>query len=112
MPTRSVSAAMSARQLREGFIRSLDIIPPDVRDLRRVLPPKIRLLTRSRHIVRAADHRLHPSEPRVPRRADLLLSEAGGCLRQRDVRIAALVQVQAPVTRACSYDLALVRHID
>src|SRR6266403_1659649 len=107
MPTRSVSAAtqgpwaptgsMSARQLRERFIRSLDVLPSHVRDLRRVLRPKIRLLARPRHVVRAVDHRLHPSEPRVPRRADLLFSEAGGRPRQRDERIAALVQAQPAV---------------
>src|SRR2546427_9304683 len=102
---------MSARQLGECFIPSLDVLPSHVRDLRGVLRPKIRLLARTRHVVRAVDHRLHPPEPRVPRRADLLLPEAGGRRRQRDERIAALVQVQPAVARACSHDLALVRHV-
>src|SRR5439155_24576389 len=110
MPTRSVSA-MSARELRERFIRSLDILPSHVRDLRRVLRPKIRLLARARHVVRAVDHRLHPPQPRVPRRADLLLPEAAGRRWQRDERIAALVQVRRAVARAGSHDLALVRHV-
>src|SRR5712691_4213264 len=102
---------MSARQLRECFIRTLDVLPPNVHDLRGVLPPKVRLLARPRHVVRAVDHRLHPPEPCVPRRADLLLPEAGGGRRQSDERIAALVQVEPAAARAGAHDLALVRHV-
>src|SRR2546427_249549 len=98
MPTRRVAPAgtMSGRRLRERFIGSLDVLPWHVRDFRGVLRPKIRLLARTRHVVRAVDHRLHPPEPRVSRRADLLLPETGG-RGQRDERIAALVQVELAV---------------
>src|SRR5258706_1072632 len=107
MPTRSVSAVMSARELSERFIPALDVLAPDVRDLRGVLRPKIRLLARARHVVRAVDDGLHPPQPRVPGRADLLLPEGGGRRRQRDERIAALVQVEHAVAGAGSHELAL-----
>ena len=50
---------------------------PHEGDLRRFLLPKIGLLARAGHVVGAVDDRLHPPEPRVPRRADLLLGEGG-----------------------------------
>src|SRR5258706_13847201 len=107
MPTRSVSAAMSARELRERFIPALDVLAPDVRDLRRVLRPKIRLLARARHVVRAVDDRLHPPQPRVPGRADLLLPKGGGRRRQGDERIAAIVQGEHAIAGRRWHALAL-----
>src|SRR5258705_2910466 len=98
---------MSAHWLVDCLTPALDVLPPYVRDLRRVLRAKIRLLARARHVVRAVDHRLHPPQPRVPARADLILRKGGGGRRQGDERIAALVQVQRAVAGSGAHELAL-----
>src|SRR5215467_5142142 len=120
MPTRSVSvtisgpwpagAGMSTAELREGLVRPLEVLSPHVGDLGRVFRPKICLLARARHVVCAADHRLHPPEARIPRRADLLLREPAP-VSQPDKRIASLVQGERAVAHAGPHDLALVRHV-
>jgi hypothetical protein len=98
------------RELDIRLVRSIDRVPPDEGDLRRVLQIQIVLLAGARHVVRAAQDGLHPAEPRIPRRADLLLAEAGR--RKGHEGLAALVQQQRAVRDARANDLAFVRHVD
>src|SRR5207249_4501202 len=66
--------------------------------------------TRACNIVRAMQYGLHPFQTRVPCGADLLPGEFGR--RQRQVRLAALMERELAVTKASAHDFALVGHID
>src|ERR1041384_1444051 len=100
----------STGQLREGFIRALDVLAPYVGDLGSVFWAEIHLLAGAGHVVRAVDDRLHPPQACVPGRADLFLCEARR-RGQRDERVAALVQIEPPGPRASPYRLALVGNV-
>src|SRR5438046_2690566 len=101
MPTRSGSGG----ELGIGLVGALDVLAPDERDLRRLFRVQVVLLTRPRHVVRAADDRLHPSEPGVACRADLLLAERRG--RERHEYVAARVQDELAAADTRPHDLAL-----
>src|ERR1700690_387358 len=70
-----------------GFIGTVNSIAADKSDFRRVFLPKIGLFPRPGNVMRAAHDRLHPAQPRIARRTNLLLGERRH--RQSDKRIAA-----------------------
>ena len=57
----------------------------------------------------AMHHRLHPAQPRVARRTDLLLGERSQ--RQRHEGISAFVQFQSAIDKAGADNFTFVRHI-
>ena len=106
--------ASSGRRLRGGFgvgfIGPVDGVADDVGDLRRVLLAQVVLLAGAGDVMGAVHDRLHPAQPRVARRADLLLGER---------HVAAEVTNGSPplcsfkpaVDKPGAHDLAFVGHI-
>src|SRR5271154_5960835 len=66
-----------------GFIGSVNGVTVDKMDFRSFLRAKIILLARATNVMAAIQNRLHPAQPRIASRTDLLLGERG--LRQRHV---------------------------
>src|SRR3954471_21769495 len=75
-----------------GFIRAVDGITIDEVNLRRVLLPQVCLFACAGDVVRAPDNLLHPPQPRVARRGDLLLGEFHR--RERHIALTAFMQAQ------------------
>src|SRR5262245_17037831 len=105
----NASTGKRSGELDMGLVRSIDRVPADERDIGRVREVQVVLLAGAGDVVRAAQHGLHPSEPRVARRTDLLLAEGGR--RDGDEGLAALVQQQRSILDARAHDLALVRNV-
>src|ERR1035437_5327740 len=92
-----------------GFIGSVNDITADKSDFRRVFPAKIGLFARPGNVMRAAHHRLHPTQSRVTRGTDLLFGETSH--RQSHEGIAALVQLQCAVSKSGANNFTIVRNV-
>ncbi|HEX7568968.1 MAG TPA: hypothetical protein VF492_00545, partial [Verrucomicrobiae bacterium] len=88
---------------------SVNDITADKSDFRRVFPAKIGLFARPGNVMRAAHHRLHPTQPRVARGTDLLFGETSQ--RQSHEGIAALVQLQCAVSKSGANNFTSVRNV-
>src|SRR4051794_21980244 len=100
----------SGRGFDIGLIRPLDGVADDVVDLGRVFLPKVILFAGTRHIVRAPDHRLHPAQAGVARRADLFAGVR--YVGEVHVLVTPLVQPRPALDQPGPHDLALVRQVD
>src|ERR1700722_14119912 len=107
---KATSGAGSGWGFNIGFIGPLDRVADDVSDLGRVVLPEVVLLAGARHVVRAANHRLHPAQPRIARRADPIAGVRE--IREVHVLVAPFVQLEPAFQEPRPHDLALVRHID
>ena len=72
------------REFGVGFIGTVNGVAVDKSDFRRFLLAKIGLFARAGNVMRAMHDRLHPAQPRVARRADLLLGESGRRQRTKE----------------------------
>src|ERR1019366_9449517 len=83
------SSGASSGEFGVGFIGSVNGVAVHNGDFGRVFGAKIIFLARASNVMSAMQHGLHPAQPRIARRTDLLLGERSQ--RQRDKRIATLM---------------------
>src|SRR5579863_705901 len=103
------NGAGSAGEFGIGFIGAVYGIAVDKFDFRRLFHAQIGPLARARDVVRAMHHGLHPAQARITRGADLLLCKGTG--RDRQIRIATLVQRKLTIGHARTDNLALMGNI-
>src|SRR5450631_4062057 len=75
----------------------------------RVFPAKVGFFSGTGNVMRAMNHRLHPAQPRVARRANVHFSKS--CLRQRNKGISAFMQFQSSIYKTSANNLTFVRNI-
>src|ERR1035437_4757113 len=98
------NSRLSGGDFSVGFIGAVDRIAVHKHNVRRIGLVQVGLFPRAADVVRAMHDRLHPAQACVARRAHLLLGKIGR--RQREVAVAALVQLQCTVKPARADNLA------
>src|SRR5579859_3041080 len=92
-----------------GFIGPFNRFAIHKSNLRCFFRVKIGFLSRTGNVMRAMHDRLHPAQPGVARRADLLPGKGG--LGQRDKRISPLVELERTFHETGADDFAFKRNI-